>query len=150
MLWFQLKSNKFHLITSLCLFSQDDYEGICNVVAFFLAFLCCVFQVRITAVVCSRLNSCKSVSDTSLLLWSPPQCHLYLFHSPLKKMKSFALLSVIVLCNSYLLGMRNTWQLVFHVSVASFSTVLTLMRKLQDRVGDCGVWGHVCQENQGI
>ncbi|XP_024135673.1 vesicle-trafficking protein SEC22c [Oryzias melastigma] len=89
---------------------QDDYEGICNVVAFFLAFLCCVFQ-----------------------------CHLYLFHSPLKKMKSFALLSVIVLCNSYLLGMRNTWQLVFHVSVASFSTVLTLMRKLQDRVGDCGV-----------
>ncbi|KAM9712543.1 vesicle-trafficking protein SEC22c [Menidia menidia] len=89
---------------------QDDYEGIWNVVAFLLAFVCCAFQ-----------------------------CHLYLFHSSLKKLKSFALLSVIVLCNLYLFGFRNVWQLIFHISVASISTFLTLSRKLQDRTNDCGV-----------
>ncbi|XP_041824682.1 vesicle-trafficking protein SEC22c [Melanotaenia boesemani] len=89
---------------------QDDYEGISNVVAFLLAFVCCAFQ-----------------------------CHLYLFHSPLKKLKSFGLLSVIVLCNLYLLGMRNVWQFIFHISVASISTILILTRKLQDRINDCGV-----------
>ncbi|XP_049420518.1 vesicle-trafficking protein SEC22c isoform X1 [Epinephelus fuscoguttatus] len=89
---------------------QDDYESVWNVVAFFLAFVCCVLQ-----------------------------CHLYLFHSSLKKPKSFTLLSVIVLCNLYLLGLRNVWQLIFHMSVASLSTVLILTRKLQDRTNDCGV-----------
>ncbi|XP_051267358.1 vesicle-trafficking protein SEC22c [Dicentrarchus labrax] len=89
---------------------QDDYEGIWNVVAFLLAFVCCVCQ-----------------------------CHLYLFHSSLKKHKAFTLLSVIVLCNLYLLGLRNAWQLIFHISVASLSTVLILTRKLQDRTNDCGV-----------
>ncbi|XP_029385086.1 vesicle-trafficking protein SEC22c [Echeneis naucrates] len=89
---------------------QDDYEGIWNVVAFLLAFVCCVFQ-----------------------------CHLYLFHSSLRKMKSFTLLCIIILCNLYLFGMRNVWQLIFHISVASLSTVLILARKLQDRTNDCGV-----------
>ncbi|KAI4806467.1 hypothetical protein KUCAC02_017292 [Chaenocephalus aceratus] len=89
---------------------QDDYEGIWNVVAFLLAFACCVCQ-----------------------------CHLYLFHSSLKKHKSFALLSVIVLCNLYLLGLRNPWQLLFHISVACISTLLILRRKLIDRSNDCGV-----------
>ncbi|KAM3860249.1 vesicle-trafficking protein SEC22c [Diretmus argenteus] len=89
---------------------QDDYEGLWNVVAFLLAFVCCVFQ-----------------------------CHLYLLHSSVKKLKSFALLSVIVICNAYLFGVRNVWQLIFHASVASLSTVLILSRKLQDRTDDCGV-----------
>ncbi|XP_073345010.1 vesicle-trafficking protein SEC22c [Pagrus major] len=89
---------------------QDDHDGVWNVVAFLLAFVCCVFQ-----------------------------CHLYLFHSSLKKHKSFALLSVIVLCNLYLLGLRNVWQLIFHISVASLSTLLINTRKLQDRTNDCGV-----------
>ncbi|XP_032360189.1 vesicle-trafficking protein SEC22c [Etheostoma spectabile] len=89
---------------------QDDYEGIWNVVSFLLAFVCCVFQ-----------------------------CHLYLFHSSLKKLKSFTLWSVIVLCNLYLLGLRNMWQLIFHISVASLSTLLILTRKFQDRTNDCGV-----------
>lgn len=89
---------------------QDDYESIWNVVAFLLAFACCVFQ-----------------------------CHLYLFHSSLKKLKCFTLLSVVVLCNLHLLGLRNAWQLLFHVSVASLSTVLILTRKVQDRTSDCGV-----------
>ncbi|XP_040022468.1 vesicle-trafficking protein SEC22c [Gasterosteus aculeatus] len=89
---------------------QDDYEGIWNVAAFLLAFVCCLLQ-----------------------------CHLYLFHSSRKKPKSFTLLSAIVLCNFYLLGLRNPWQLIFHVSVASLSTFLILTRKLQDRTNDCGV-----------
>ncbi|KAF3836561.1 hypothetical protein F7725_029119 [Dissostichus mawsoni] len=78
---------------------QDDYEGIWNVVAFLMAFVCCVCQ----------------------------------------KHKSFALLSVIVLCNVYLLGLRNPWQLLFHISVACISTLLILRRKLIDRSNDCGV-----------
>ncbi|XP_038149748.1 vesicle-trafficking protein SEC22c isoform X1 [Cyprinodon tularosa] len=89
---------------------QDDYEGIWKVVAFFLAFICCALQ-----------------------------CHLYLFHSSQKKLKSFLLLSMIVLCNLYLFGMRNVWQLLFHISVASLSTSLILTRRLQHRTDDCGV-----------
>lgn len=89
---------------------QDDYEGIWNVVAFLLAFVCCVSQ-----------------------------CHLYLFHSSLKRFKSFTLLGVIILCNTFLFGLRNIWQLLFHMSVASLSSVLTFSRKLQDRTNDCGV-----------
>ncbi|KAM8731931.1 vesicle-trafficking protein SEC22c [Acanthopagrus schlegelii] len=89
---------------------QDDHDGVWNVVAFLLAFVCCVFQ-----------------------------CHLYLFHSSLKKHKSLTLLSVIVLCNLYLFGLRNVWQLIFHISVAALSTLLINTRKLQDRTGDCGV-----------
>ncbi|KAK7881833.1 hypothetical protein WMY93_030242 [Mugilogobius chulae] len=89
---------------------QDDNDSIWNVVAFLLAF---------TSGIC--------------------QCHLYVFHSSLKKVKCFTLLSVIILCNLYLLGLRNMWQLAFHISVASLSTVLILSRKLQDKVNDCGV-----------
>uniref|UniRef100_A0A3B5KCC7 SEC22 homolog C, vesicle trafficking protein n=1 Tax=Takifugu rubripes TaxID=31033 RepID=A0A3B5KCC7_TAKRU len=89
---------------------QDDYEGIWNVVAFFGAFVCCVCQ-----------------------------CHLYLFHSALKKHKASALWTAVVLCNLYLVGLRNPLQLMFHVSVASLSAFLTFTRKLQDRSSDCGV-----------
>lgn len=89
---------------------QDDYDGIWNVAAFFLAFICCVFQ-----------------------------CHLYLFHSCQKKLKSFTLLTIIILCNLFLFGLRNVWQLIFHISVATLSTFLILTRKLQDRASDCGV-----------
>nr|XP_046213644.1 vesicle-trafficking protein SEC22c [Oncorhynchus gorbuscha] len=89
---------------------QDDYEGIWNVVAFLLAFLCCVGQ-----------------------------CHLYLFHSSLKRVKSLTLLSVVVVCNCFLFGLRNVWQLLFHLAVAVLVTLLTLNRKLHDRTNDCGV-----------
>ncbi|KAM9416374.1 vesicle-trafficking protein SEC22c isoform 1-T1 [Salvelinus alpinus] len=89
---------------------QDDYEGIWNVVAFLLAFLCCVGQ-----------------------------CHLYLFHSSLKRVKSLVLLSVVVVCNCFLFGLRNVWQLLFHLAVAVLVTLLTLNRKLHDRTNDCGV-----------
>ncbi|XP_018918840.1 vesicle-trafficking protein SEC22c-like isoform X1 [Cyprinus carpio] len=96
-----------HLITYTF---QDDYDGLWNVVAFLLAFLCCVCQ-----------------------------CHLYLFHTCQKKLKSFTLLTLIILCNAFLFGLRNIWQLAFHMSVACLSTLLTLHRKLLDRNMDCGV-----------
>ncbi|XP_028825488.1 vesicle-trafficking protein SEC22c [Denticeps clupeoides] len=89
---------------------QDDYEGIWNVVAFLVPFVCCLCQ-----------------------------CQLYLFHSSSKKLKSFTLLTLIVLCNGFLYGLRNEWQLLFHVSVACLSTALILNRRLQDRPSDCGV-----------
>ncbi|XP_051969921.1 vesicle-trafficking protein SEC22c-like isoform X2 [Xyrauchen texanus] len=79
---------------------QDDYDGLWNVVAFLLAFVCCICQ---------------------------------------KKLKSFTLLIVIIFCNAFLFGLRNIWQLVFHMSVACLSTLLTLHRKLLDRNTDCGV-----------
>ncbi|KAJ7983723.1 hypothetical protein DPEC_G00373590 [Dallia pectoralis] len=89
---------------------QDDYEGLWNVGAFLLAFFCCLCQ-----------------------------CHLYLFYSSLKKVKSVSLLSVIVLCNCFLFGLRNIWQLLFHLGVAILATLLTLNRKLHNRTNDCGV-----------
>ncbi|XP_030625470.1 vesicle-trafficking protein SEC22c [Chanos chanos] len=89
---------------------QDDYDGLWNVVAFLVAFVCCVCQ-----------------------------CHLYLFHSSLKRLKSFALLTLIVACNLFLFGPRNAWQVLFHVGVASLSTLLILHRRLLDRSADCGV-----------
>lgn len=131
---------------------QDDYEGMWNVVAFLLAFVCCVLQVNLHFQHCNLKPNHVKLFPTLFLpsflpceIWTLSllcsQCHLYLFHSSLKKHKSFTLLSVIVLCNLYLLGLRNAWQLVFHISVASLSTFLILTRKLQDRTNDCGVWG---------
>lgn len=89
---------------------QDDYEGVWNVIAFLFAFVCCLCQ-----------------------------CYLYVFNASLKKLKSFTLLTLVVLCNLYLYGLRNGWQLAFHISVASLSTSLILSRKLQERTADCGV-----------
>ncbi|XP_055039006.2 vesicle-trafficking protein SEC22c [Misgurnus anguillicaudatus] len=89
---------------------QDDYDSLCNVVAFLVAFLCCVCQ-----------------------------CHLYLFHTCQKKLKAITLLILIILCNAFLFDLRNVWQLLFHMSVACISTLLTLNRKLLDRNMDCGV-----------
>ncbi|XP_048827054.1 vesicle-trafficking protein SEC22c [Brienomyrus brachyistius] len=89
---------------------QDDYEGIWNVIAFLTAFTCCLCQ-----------------------------CYLYLFYTSLKKPKTFSLLTLIILCNVYLYGLRNVWQLIFHIAVATLSTYLTLSRGLLDRMMDCGV-----------
>ncbi|TSK98419.1 Vesicle-trafficking protein SEC22c [Bagarius yarrelli] len=89
---------------------QDDYDSFWNVTAFLVAFACCVCQ-----------------------------CQLYLFHSSRKKIMSLMLLTVIIVCNGFLFGLRNIWQLTFHVSVALISTLLILKRKLLDRSSDCGV-----------
>lgn len=39
-------NNNYIIYYWLILFTQDDYEGIWNVVAFLLAFVCCVCQVQ--------------------------------------------------------------------------------------------------------
>uniref|UniRef100_A0A0E9PB95 Vesicle-trafficking protein SEC22a/c C-terminal domain-containing protein n=1 Tax=Anguilla anguilla TaxID=7936 RepID=A0A0E9PB95_ANGAN len=85
-------------------------RGVWNVIAFLLAFVCCLFQ-----------------------------CYLYVFYTSLKKLKSFTLLTLIILCNVFLYGLRNSWQLAFHIAVATVSTCLILSRKLHERTADCGV-----------
>ncbi|KAM6421795.1 vesicle-trafficking protein SEC22c [Rhynochetos jubatus] len=89
---------------------QEDYEGIGNVIAFFLPFLACVFQ-----------------------------CYLYLFYSSARKAKTFVLFFSICLCNIYLYGLRNLWQIAFHIGVASLSSYQILTRQLMEKQPDCGV-----------
>ncbi|XP_021242826.1 vesicle-trafficking protein SEC22c [Numida meleagris] len=89
---------------------QEDYEGIGNVIAFFLPFLACVFQ-----------------------------CYLYLFYSSTRKVKTFVLFFSICLCNIYLYGLRNLWQIAFHIGVASLSSYQILTRQLMEKQPDCGV-----------
>ncbi|XP_016359163.1 vesicle-trafficking protein SEC22c-like isoform X2 [Sinocyclocheilus anshuiensis] len=86
-------------------------------------------------IMCAALNLIRGVH----LIEYTFQCHLYLFHTCQKKLKSFTLLTLIILCNAFLFGLRNIWQLAFHMSVACLSTLLTLHRKLLDRNMDCGV-----------
>lgn len=89
---------------------QEDYEGIGNVVAFFLPFLACVFQ-----------------------------CYLYLYYSSTRKVKTFVLFFSVCLCNIYLYGLRNLWQIAFHIGVASLSSYQILTRQLMEKQPDCGV-----------
>ncbi|ROK23369.1 Vesicle-trafficking protein SEC22c [Anabarilius grahami] len=86
-------------------------------------------------IMCAALNLIRGVH----LIEYTFQCHLYLFHTCQKKLKAFTLLTLIILCNAFLFGLRNIWQLVFHMSVACLSTLLTLHRKLLDKNLDCGV-----------
>lgn len=43
------------LFTSIPVFTQDDYEGVWNVAAFLLAFVCCVFQVNVAHIFNTQL-----------------------------------------------------------------------------------------------
>ncbi|XP_039609617.1 vesicle-trafficking protein SEC22c [Polypterus senegalus] len=89
---------------------QDDTEALWNVVSFLLAFFSCVCQ-----------------------------CYLYLFTISAKNLLTFTALVLVVLCNIFLYGPRNIWQITFHIGVASFSTYLILMRQPQERSSDCNV-----------
>ncbi|KAM8810703.1 vesicle-trafficking protein SEC22c [Eudromia elegans] len=89
---------------------QEDHEGLGNVIAFFLPFIACVFQ-----------------------------CYLYLFYSSARKTKTFVLFFSVCLCNIYLYGLRNLWQIAFHVGVASLSSHQILTRQLLEKQPDCGV-----------
>ncbi|XP_010084708.1 PREDICTED: vesicle-trafficking protein SEC22c, partial [Pterocles gutturalis] len=89
---------------------QEDHEGIGNVIAFILPFLACVFQ-----------------------------CYLYLFYSSARKVKTFVLFFSVCLCNIYLYGLRNIWQIAFHIGVASLSSYQILTRQLMEKQPDCGV-----------
>uniref|UniRef100_A0A8D0G8A1 SEC22 homolog C, vesicle trafficking protein n=1 Tax=Sphenodon punctatus TaxID=8508 RepID=A0A8D0G8A1_SPHPU len=89
---------------------QEDHEGIGNLFAFLLPFVACIFQ-----------------------------CYLYLFYTSARKGKAFLLLIAICLCNIYLYGLRNLWQILFHIGVASFSSYQILTRQLMEKPPDCGV-----------
>ncbi|XP_074841285.1 vesicle-trafficking protein SEC22c isoform X2 [Carettochelys insculpta] len=89
---------------------QEDHEGVGNVIAFLLSSLACIFQ-----------------------------CYLFLFHSSARKMKAFVLIFSICLCNIYLYGLRNVWQILFHVGVASLSSYQILTRQLMEKQPDFGV-----------
>ena len=51
------------------------------------------------------------------------------------------MLLFICLGNVYLHGLRNLWQILFHIGVAFLSSHQILTRQLQDKQSDCGVWG---------
>ncbi|MBN3276008.1 SC22C protein, partial [Polyodon spathula] len=89
---------------------QDGSEGVWNALAFLLAFFC--------------------------VLW---QCYLYLFFTSVKKLQAFLALAFVFLCNIYLCELRNIWQILFHTAVASLSTYQISIRKLQEKLDDCGV-----------
>ncbi|KFO85516.1 Vesicle-trafficking protein SEC22c [Buceros rhinoceros silvestris] len=89
---------------------QEDREGISNVIAFLLPFLACVFQ-----------------------------CYLYLFYCSARKVKTFALFFSVCSCNVYLYGLRNLWQIAFHIGVAALSSYQILTRQLMEKQPDCGV-----------
>ncbi|XP_053324274.1 vesicle-trafficking protein SEC22c [Spea bombifrons] len=67
------------------------------------------------------------------------QCYLFLFHCSARKLKTCSLLAVICVCNVYLYGLRDEWQIFFHVAVATLSAQQIVVRKPVDRRSDCGV-----------
>ncbi|XP_006155460.1 vesicle-trafficking protein SEC22c isoform X1 [Tupaia chinensis] len=89
---------------------QVAHEEIGNILAFLIPFVACVFQ-----------------------------CYLYLFYSPARTVKVVLLLLCICLGNTYLHGLRNLWQILFHVGVAFLSSHQILTRQLQEKQSDCGV-----------
>ncbi|XP_040850240.1 vesicle-trafficking protein SEC22c isoform X2 [Ochotona curzoniae] len=66
-------------------------------------------------------------------------CYLYLFYSPARTMKVVLMLLFICLGNVYLHGLRNLWQILFHIGVAFLSSYQILSRQLQEKQSDCGV-----------
>ncbi|XP_051871539.1 vesicle-trafficking protein SEC22c isoform X2 [Pristis pectinata] len=89
---------------------QDGNEEKGSVVAFLVAFITCVLQ-----------------------------CYLYLFYVSARMIKAPGALALICICNFYLFGLRNFWQILFHLGVACLSTHQILSRKLTERLADCGV-----------
>ncbi|XP_069504008.1 vesicle-trafficking protein SEC22c [Ambystoma mexicanum] len=89
---------------------QDDFENVGKVTAFLASFVGCIFQ-----------------------------CYLYLFYASARRLKTFGLLVFICLCNIYLYGLRNLWQIFFHAGIALLSAHQILTRKLLEKQQDCGV-----------
>ncbi|KAM8758730.1 vesicle-trafficking protein SEC22c isoform 1-T3 [Rhynchonycteris naso] len=89
---------------------QVAHEEIGNILAFLIPFVACIFQ-----------------------------CYLYLFYSPARRTKVALMLLFICLGNLYLHGLRNLWQILFHIGVAFLSSHQILTRQLQEKQSDCGV-----------
>ncbi|XP_062979083.1 vesicle-trafficking protein SEC22c [Elgaria multicarinata webbii] len=88
---------------------QEDRKGIGNVIAFLLPFVACFLL-----------------------------CYLYLFYSSARKIKVFVLFVTVSLCNIYLYGLRNIWQILFHIAVASLSSHQILSRQVVEKQPDFG------------
>ncbi|XP_054847664.1 vesicle-trafficking protein SEC22c [Eublepharis macularius] len=89
---------------------QEDRQGIGNIIAFLTPFVACFLL-----------------------------CYLYLFYSSARRVKVFVLFVTICLCNIYLYGLRNVWQILFHIGVASLSSHQILTRQVVEKQPDCGV-----------
>ncbi|XP_044281196.1 vesicle-trafficking protein SEC22c isoform X1 [Varanus komodoensis] len=88
---------------------QEDHKGIGNVIAFLLPFAACFLS-----------------------------CYLYLFYSSARKIKVFVLFVTVCLCNFYLYGLRNVWQILFHIGVACLSSHQILSRQVVEKHSDFG------------
>ncbi|XP_040146078.2 vesicle-trafficking protein SEC22c isoform X4 [Ictidomys tridecemlineatus] len=86
-------------------------------------------------IMCAALNLIRGVHLAEHSL----QCYLYLFYSPARTMKVVLMLLFICLGNVYLHGLRNLWQILFHIGVAFLSSYQILTRQLQEKQSDCGV-----------
>ncbi|XP_015267878.1 PREDICTED: vesicle-trafficking protein SEC22c, partial [Gekko japonicus] len=89
---------------------QEDHKGIGNVIAFLVPFVACFLL-----------------------------CYLYLFYSSARRVKVFVLFVTVCACNIYLYGLRNVWQILFHIGVASLSAHQILTRQVAEKQPDCGV-----------
>ncbi|XP_032899145.1 vesicle-trafficking protein SEC22c [Amblyraja radiata] len=89
---------------------QDSNEEKGSVVAFLVAFISCAFQ-----------------------------CYLYIFYVSARTIKAPVALVLLCICNLYLFGLRNIWQIFFHLGVACLSTQQILSRRMTERLADCGV-----------
>ncbi|XP_018428658.1 PREDICTED: vesicle-trafficking protein SEC22c [Nanorana parkeri] len=83
-------------------------------------------------------NSGRVVAFLTAFSATISQCYLYLFYSPARTGKALGLVLVIGLCNTYLYGLRNAWQILFHVFVAFLSAHQIVHRKPLDRHGGGG------------
>uniref|UniRef100_A0A8D1TTJ8 Vesicle-trafficking protein SEC22c n=1 Tax=Sus scrofa TaxID=9823 RepID=A0A8D1TTJ8_PIG len=86
-------------------------------------------------IMCAALNLIRGIHLAEHSL----QCYLYLFYSPARTMKVVLMLLFICLGNMYLHGLRNLWQILFHIGVAFLSSHQILTRQLQEKQSDCGV-----------
>ncbi|XP_041057670.1 vesicle-trafficking protein SEC22a isoform X1 [Carcharodon carcharias] len=89
---------------------QDDEEEFNNVAVFFIGTAACLYQCYLLACYVGRRN-----------------------------LKSFLMFGLVCLCNLYLHELRNTWQILFHVTVAAFATLQTRMRQPQGKAPDYNV-----------
>uniref|UniRef100_A0A5F5Q251 Vesicle-trafficking protein SEC22c n=1 Tax=Equus caballus TaxID=9796 RepID=A0A5F5Q251_HORSE len=86
-------------------------------------------------IMCAALNLIRGIHLAEHSL----QCYLYLFYSPARTVKVVLMLLFICLGNMYLHGLRNLWQILFHIGVAFLSSYQILTRQLQEKQSDCGV-----------
>ncbi|KAJ8407133.1 hypothetical protein AAFF_G00288090 [Aldrovandia affinis] len=64
------------------------------------------------------------------------QCYLFAYCTVWRSSKSFLCLALICLCNMYLYELRNVWQILFHVTVAAFTTLQIHLRRPQGKAPD--------------